>query len=108
MDGYAKVAELMATYDELSILRGFKALNLQNLLYLQAEILHLAEALNLRVQKDKACPARQDHTMDWWSLSHGEDDESRKQWELVLEIQEKLEVYSKINPKALVTQVVTY
>lgn len=97
INGYAKVAELMARYDELGILRGFKSLNLQHLLYLQAEIIHLRDDLAVRVQKDQACPTREAHSVDWWSLAHGEDDESRKQWELVLGIQEKLETYSKIN-----------
>lgn len=101
MEGYAKVAGLMARYDEFGILRGFKALNLQNLLYLQAEIIHLEEELAVRVQKDKPCPGREAHTLDWWSLSHGQDDEARKQWETVLEIQNKLEIYSKINPNTL-------
>lgn len=103
MDGYVKVAELMARYGELGILRGFKTLNIQHLLYLQAEIIHLEQDLAVRVQKDQACPTRGAHNIDWWSLSHGEDDESRKQWELVLEIQKKLDVYSKTNPKALGT-----
>lgn len=107
MDGYAKVAELMARYDELGIFRGFKSLNFQMLLYLQAEIIHLEEELAVRVQKDKACPARQAHAIDWWSLSHGEDDGARKQWGTVLEIQAKLENYSKINPKAVGTYLST-
>lgn len=101
MDGYAKVAELMARYDELGIFRGFKSLNLQMLLYLQAEIIHLEADLAVLVQKDKACAARQAHTIDWWSLSHGEDDGARRQWETVLEIQDKLEHYSKTNSKAV-------
>ncbi|OTA79954.1 hypothetical protein M434DRAFT_86781 [Hypoxylon sp. CO27-5] len=45
MEGYAKVAQLMATYEEFAILRRFKRLNYQNLLYLQAQIIHLEDSL---------------------------------------------------------------
>jgi len=41
MEGYAKVAHLMATQEEFAILRRFRELNMQRLLYLQAEIIHL-------------------------------------------------------------------
>jgi hypothetical protein len=45
MEGYAKVAHLMGTHGEFGIFRRFQTLNMQNLLYLQAEITHLEAEL---------------------------------------------------------------
>lgn len=96
MDGYAKVANLMSTYDEFAILRGFKALNLQNLLYLQAEIINLEHDLNKLVHIDAAHPDREFYSKDWWSLAHGECKEGQNQWRQICRIRKKLDQYSEI------------
>lgn len=95
MEGYAKVAHLMAKYDEFAILRRFKALNNQDLLYSQAEIIHLEERLHRLVDRDAAHPDRRFYSKDWWTLSHGQDEESREQWHTIREIRKKLDKYSK-------------
>jgi hypothetical protein len=41
MEGYAKVAHLMASQEQFAILRQFRVLDMQKLLCLQAEIIHL-------------------------------------------------------------------
>jgi hypothetical protein len=94
MEGYAKVAGLMGTYPEYSILRRFRALNMQNLLYLQAEITHLEAELRRLAQQDVTSGNKPDHVHDWWTLAHDDELGDAKQWELVLEIREKLEKYS--------------
>lgn len=94
MEGYAKVANLMATHGELAIFRRFKALNMLNLLYLQAEITHLEAELR-EVACEDAQQGRENHPHDWWSLSQSEDDNDREQWDVVLKIRKKLEKYSK-------------
>ena len=96
MEGYTKVAELMATHPEFAILRRFKALNMQTLLYLQAEITHLEADLHEIAMRDIRHSNRENYAYDWWSLSGGvggqEDD--TEQWDKILAIREKLEKYS--------------
>ncbi|KAH8776511.1 hypothetical protein F5883DRAFT_248746 [Diaporthe sp. PMI_573] len=95
MEGYAKVAHLMAKYDEFAILRRFKALNAQELLYSQAEIIHLEERLQRLVDRDAAHPDRKFYSKDWWSLAHGLDIDSREQWRTIRKIRKKLDKYNE-------------
>lgn len=94
MEGYWKVANLMATRDELAILRRFRSLNMQNLLYLQAEIINLQDELMKLASRDSGVPGREFHDKDWWSLANGLEDGDRDQWKKILELREKLETYS--------------
>lgn len=95
MEGYAKVAGLMARYDELAILRGFKNLNLQNLLYLQAEIIHLEDGLKKLADTDAAHSDRKFHSKDWWSLAHGDGQAGKAQWRQIRKIRRRLAKYSE-------------
>lgn len=96
MKGYAKVGQLMATYDQLAILRGFKSLSYQSLLYRQAEIIHLQDDLEKLIQRDAAHPSRQQYSRDWWHLAHNFDsDEDEEQWKLWQHLNQKLDEYSK-------------
>ncbi|KAH8885606.1 hypothetical protein GQ53DRAFT_828647 [Thozetella sp. PMI_491] len=94
MDGYAKVAQLMAKYEEFAILRRFKALNYQNLLYLQAEIIHLSDSLGNMARRDASHPDRLYYAKDWWTLAHGRGRSGRAQWKTVRRIRKKLEKYN--------------
>jgi len=96
MEGYAKVAQLMGTHPEFAIFRRFRDLNMQDMLYLQAEITHLEEDLRRIASKDVEHGNRKNHPYDWWSMSHGQGEGDTKQWEKVLEIREKLEKYSTL------------
>jgi hypothetical protein len=93
-DGYGKVAELMSTYDEFAILRRFKRLNMKSLLYLQAEIAHMEEALDDQVERDSVDPALQYHGRDWWSLANDDNKSSQEHWHKVLQLREKLDLYN--------------
>jgi hypothetical protein len=95
MEGYAKVANFMGTNNEFAIFRRFRVLNMQNLLYLQAEIVHLEGELRKVVDEDVKHGGRRYHPHDWWSLSQGEFEGDTDQWETFLEIREKLDRYSK-------------
>jgi hypothetical protein len=94
MEGYPKLAQLMSDFDEFAMFRRFRALNYRNLLYLQAEIIHLEEELDALSSRDAGHQDRTFYARDWWSLSQGEGDEDTEQWEKVLEIRRLLENYS--------------
>lgn len=96
MEGYQRLASLMGTHHEFAIFRRFRALNMQNILYLQAEIMHLEEELTELAKRDLKNPERAFHNKDWWSLSKGEAEGDQDQWVKVLEIREKLNIYSKL------------
>ena len=94
MEGYAKVAQLMANQEEFSIVRRFGPLNMQKILYLQAELIHLQSDQAQLSERDALHRERQYHSKDWWSLSQGESDDDLEQWQKFVEISEKLEKYS--------------
>lgn len=86
----------MSKYEEFAILRRFKTLNYQNLLYRQAEITHLQEDLDRLAERDATDPARQFYTRDWWALAHTETkQEGGKQWRKIQKIRKKLDEYSE-------------
>lgn len=97
MDGYAKVARLMSRYEEFAILKRFKTLNYQDLLYRQAEITYLQEDLEKLADRDSTDQARQSYVKDWWALAHTatEQDEGSEQWRKIQQIRKKLDEYSE-------------
>lgn len=97
MEGYAKVAHLMASQEEFAILRRFRELNIQRLLYLQAEIIHLESEVRQLAKRDALCEDRIFHAKDWWSLSQADGEEDLEQWQKFSEISEKLDLYSKLS-----------
>lgn len=79
MEGYAKLATLMGAYPEVAIVRRFAALNMQRILYLQAEIVELESRLREIEQEDKLSGNvdRADCAFDWLALqSYTEPDHS--------------------------------
>jgi hypothetical protein len=85
----------MAKYPEFAILRRFRRLNHQNLLYLQAQIIHTEEDLDKLAARDQAHPERQDYARDWWSLAHGRSSEAKQQWRKVRRMRSLLSRYSE-------------
>ncbi|ETN47150.1 uncharacterized protein HMPREF1541_01341 [Cyphellophora europaea CBS 101466] len=53
MDGYTRLAALMATQKEYSIFRRFQSIRTLRLLYLSAEISHLSDELSVVVEADR-------------------------------------------------------
>jgi hypothetical protein len=102
MEGYAKIASRMATYPELAIVRRFKRLSMQNILYLQAQLHHLEKQLHSLAQADiqSTSEQRKLYSQDWYTLSQSiESSDSlhkKDQWELVLQIREVLKEYSTL------------
>jgi hypothetical protein len=96
MEGYHKIARLMGQHSDLAIVRRFSELNIKDLLYAQAELVHLESELHSIAEEDQKHHDRAWYARDWWSLAQPQDeDESQaEQWEKVLEIREKLKAYS--------------
>jgi hypothetical protein len=65
-EGYAKLGLLMGECPELAIFRRYAALNAQNILYLQAEILHLEIQFRKFAQEDQTAEEqkRKDYSLD--------------------------------------------
>jgi len=97
MNGYPRIARLMGNDTEFSIFRRFAVLNAQNLLYLQAELVHPEAELQTIAEADNRADkqSRQDFASSWWALSHPEVAEDGEQWAKVLEIRAKLKEYSQ-------------
>lgn len=99
MKGYKKVAALMGAYPELGIVSQFSTLNLQSLLYRQAELVSLQQDLHeLEIADDRSSDAeKRTFSRDWNALSLAdEEDENNEQWKLVLEIRDRLKDYSEL------------
>ena len=99
MEGYAQLAQRMFVHKDLSIVRRFDALNAQNILYLQAELMMLEERLRKKHLEDCASDEEEKRwsAHDWQTLQRvGQDSGgSETQWEIFLQIREKLKEYSE-------------
>lgn len=101
--GYPALAARMSLIPEIAIFRRFGSANAQNLLYLQAEILHLENSLrHLQIRDSKSRDQRTAwHAVDWWHMAHSSDqDRNDEQWKLVQELRQKLREYSKFKRQA--------
>lgn len=76
----------------VAIFRRFGDLNIQNLLYLQSELVHMLEDYQDLAQEDYDSddPKRKEFAAQWIKLSTS----SGEQWQKWLEIRSKLEQYS--------------
>ncbi|SLM38568.1 hypothetical protein LPUS_08827 [Lasallia pustulata] len=98
MGSYNKLSKFMGSWPEVAIFRRFGALNAQNLLFLQAELVRLEDQLQ-SIREDDAQSAdlekKQSH-QSWRSLvlAHEQGDASTSQWQKVLEIRDKLKEYN--------------
>ena len=102
MEGYANLASLMGSHPEVAIVRRFGALNAQNLLYLQAELVALEDDLRAIAAEDSASDDRNraNYSRDWYTLSMSRngtasDENAGKQWQIILRLREKLKEYSR-------------
>lgn len=101
LDGYLKLSAFQSSFPESAIFRKFGALNLQNLLYLQAELSRLEVELReiAKEDADLGDPQRLRFNKDWLELSQASEEAGNHiQWLKVLEIRETLDVYSTSSP----------
>lgn len=99
MPDYKGLASLMDEYHDVSIFRRFRRLNLQNLLHMQAELVHVEQELQEIHGEDSRSndPVRRSFQTNWKvmenSFRSGGDNLQRTK---LLEAREKLEKYSKL------------
>lgn len=100
MEGYPQLSAVMAAHSDVAIFRTFGVLNAQNLLHLQAELVHLEKELQDIIKEDSQCqdPSRQQLHHSWHKLNQSlEPGKDPIQWMKCLEIREKLREYSPIS-----------
>ena len=89
----------MADYPEMAMVRRFRGLNARNLLYLQADLVHIEKEL-LKCERADADSKEEPmnlYAKDYYWLQRcakGLEPET-KQWKLVEEMRAKLKEYSK-------------
>lgn len=100
MKGYAKLGFLMGNFPEVAIYRRFSELSARNLLYMQAELRCLEVNLHKLAEEDDNSlhEDRKVYSLDWFALKDSIEDSSEegndgRQWQTMLEIREKLEIY---------------
>ena len=95
MNGYPKLSKLMGSSPAVTIFRRFSTLNIQNLLYLQAEINELEDEINEIAREDNESHSEQKKLFSTqWEVMANASDGDRLQWEKWLEIRSKLDQYS--------------
>ncbi|KAF2094721.1 hypothetical protein NA57DRAFT_45802 [Rhizodiscina lignyota] len=98
MKGYTKIAALMSQYPESAIVKRFSDLNIQNILYLQAELVGLQQDLRRCEAENETSRdvEKEQLLLDWYTLSSTRDgEEDNEQWQLALRIREKLKEYDE-------------
>lgn len=96
MEGYAKLSSLMSTDPEFAIYRKFAALNSQNLLYYQAELMGLELDLQEIAMEDR-CSQDSDKRLfsdNWFELKSASAGKNL-QIQKVMQIRKVLKEYSE-------------
>lgn len=95
MEGYAKLSSLMANDSEFAVYRKFGALNAQNLLYYQAELMGLEEHLHELAAENHTSQDLEKRLFsdDYFVLSHAESGKSQ-QFEKMMQNRSTLKEYS--------------
>lgn len=102
MEGYAKLSSLMATDPEFAIYRKFGALNAQNLLYYQAELIDLEEELQQIAARDRRSQDSEKRLFaeNWFELSNAKFPKD-VQYKKVLQLRKVLKEYSPQYPTSV-------
>lgn len=97
VNGYPAFAAMMGRTPELAILRRFSSLNIQDLLYRQAELTQLETDLReLEVSASQSVDGHRNlYARDWAWLERSRYDGDDEQWQLMLNIRSKLKEYSQ-------------
>ena len=95
MDGYHRLSQLMGSTPAVAIVRRYGTLNIQNILYMQAEISELETELQQIAVEDRFSgdPEKERFSREWWRLAGAQGGDSL-QWNKWLEVRTKLDEYS--------------
>jgi len=96
ISGYPKFAGRMELIPEIAIFRRFGALNAQNLLYLQAQLVSLEQELRAR-EKEDSVSGHANYAFDWFWLQRSAEGGHCAQWDLVKKTRKMLKEYSNSN-----------
>jgi hypothetical protein len=98
VEGYPKLASHMAQYSENALFRRFSGLGVRNILYLQAELVHLEQRLHRLETTDSISSEghRAKYSKDWYWLNNSSEDRANEQLDVVLSIRSKLKAYCEI------------
>jgi hypothetical protein len=96
IEGYPRLAHHMGQYPDCAIIRRFSSLNSQNLLYLQAELVHLENKLRLLEARDHESQEGhgRDYSKEWYWLRNSISEGNSEQLQTVLDIRGILKEYS--------------
>ena len=97
MADYNKLASLIGSHQELTILRRFGTLNAKSLLYMQSELLHLQSELEgIELENKYSDDAEKSAFLtSLFDLKNSDGTSKDLQWRKVLEIRGKLKNYSQ-------------
>jgi hypothetical protein len=99
MASYDNLSMLLGTYPDLILLRKFGPLSAQVLLHLQAELLDLADDLNVLKDVEKSDPAQSKHARSWAKANETIEHGGRSvRKELIEEAERKLSRYCELCP----------
>lgn len=92
MGNYTKLAALIGAHQEMALFRQFAALNVKNLLYMQAELVHLEAELENIAREDRQCGhgEKESYEASVFNLKGS----NGAQWRKALEIRNMLKEYS--------------
>lgn len=102
--GYDKLATLFDNYDDLAMFRCFHDLGAKNLLYMQAELLRLAQKLENQIDYDfQAEKTDAEDVANCWRTMEDSPEGyvGYRQKQIMLEIREKLRMYCKLSSSML-------
>jgi hypothetical protein len=94
-DTYTGLSEFMSFYPDCAIFRRFDQGNVENLLYMQAEIIHLQRQLQLVREEQNSRGEYNLTTRSWFDLEQQGSPEAALHLKLVLRRREKLREYSE-------------
>lgn len=97
--GYARLAELMSSVNSTAVFRRFAKLSVENILYLQADLVRLENKLRKIQEEDRhARRPRALYHMDWTMILYSDGIAKRgegdnQQYKTIIEIQTRLREY---------------
>lgn len=96
MANYDRLADLVGTHRELGLFKRFAKLNAKDILYMQAELIHLeAELERIELENARSGDAdKEAFQVSVFDLKESAGTQKDLQWRKALEIREKLKAYS--------------